>query len=349
MSTTQKYPGNFTTVRTALEEIDDKGAFKRVASSFRNIIRKGTRFEPEPGRYHLYISYACPWASRCLAVLYMKGLEDVVGLSVVHPTWNKTKPDNSEDTHNGWVFKNPDDPPIKNALGNGLFPCDGCIPDIVNGAKNIRELYEKSHDTLGKYTVPVLWCKKEGTIVCNESEIIMEVFNSEFNDFARNPKLDLFPKDLKDKIDEVNAWVYPTINDGVYRCGFAMSQQAYEEAFEALFKSMDRLEEILGKQRYLCGNHVTSSDIRAFVTLVRFDEVYVVFFKCNKKMIRNNYPNIFNYVKDVYQLPGVSRSVNMKHIKRHYYSLPKPLSSLGIIPVGNPDDFSTPHDRERFK
>jgi len=177
----------------------------------------------------------------------------------------------------------------------------------------------------------------------------MESFNSAFNSFAKNPGLNIYPKDSLAVISEVDEWVYPTINDGVYRCGFAKTQKAYEEAFEALFKSLDRVEEILGKQRYLCGNHVTSSDIRAFVTLVRFDEVYVVYFKCNKKLIRRDYPNIFNYVKDIYQLPGVAKSVNVKHIKTHYYTSHSDLNTFAIIPKGNPDDFSTPHDRARFK
>jgi len=234
-------------------------------------------------------------------------------------------------------------------LGHGSFDCEGCIPDTVNDVKTVRDLYEKAGDTSGKYSVPVLWCKKEKTIVCNESSIIMESFNSAFNSFAKNPDLNIYPKDSLAVISEVDEWVYPTINDGVYRCGFAKTQKAYEEAFEALFKSLDRVEEILGKQRYLCGNHVTSSDIRAFVTLVRFDEVYVVYFKCNKKLIRRDYPNIFNYVKDIYQLHGVAKSVNVKHIKTHYYTSHSDLNTFAIITKGNPDDFSTPHDRARFK
>jgi len=247
------------------------------------------------------------------------------------------------------VFKKPGDPNVANTLGHGSLDCDGaCVPDTVNGFKTLRELYDAAHDTFAKYSVPVLWCKKEKAIVCNESEIIMEIFNTHLNDFAQHPKIDLFPQSLLADINSANSWIYPTINDGVYRCGFATKQPAYEEAFDALFASLDRLELLLSQQRYICGKSVTSSDIRAFVTLVRFDEVYVVYFKCNKKTIRDNYPNIFNYVKDIYQLPGVAKSVNMKHIKMHYYTSHHALNTYAIIPKGNPDDFSLPHNRGRF-
>jgi len=278
----------------------------------------------------------------------MKGLEDIIGLSVVHPTWNRTRPNDPNDTHQGWLFRSPNDPPVKSAIGFGNFDCSGCIPDPVNHAKTIRELYELSHDTAGKYSVPVLWDKKLKTIVCNESEIIMESFNSAFNHLCKFPNLNFYPNDLLAKIKETDAWVYPNINDGVYRCGFAKSQSAYETAFENLFNAMDKMEEILSKQRYLNGDRVTSSDIRAFVTLVRFDEVYVVYFKTNKSTIRESYPNIFNYVKDIYQLPGVAPSVNMKHIKTHYYTAHPDLNKYAIIPRGFTVDFMSPHDRDRF-
>jgi len=246
-------------------------------------------------------------------------------------------------------FKNPTDSPMKNTEGYGSFSCEDCIPDSVNNARTIRELYELSGDTAGKYSVPVLWDKKEKVIVCNESEIIMESFSHAFNEYAKNPGLNFFPQALKDKIKEVNEWVYPSINDGVYKCGFAKTQQAYEEAFVKLFEGLDRMEEILSKQRYLCGNQITSSDIRAFVTLVRFDEVYVVYFKCNKYTIRDHYPNIFNYVKDIYQLPGVAKSVNMRHIKTHYFTAHPTLNFYAIIPKGLTVDFNEAHDRNRFK
>jgi len=319
-----------------------------VKAGFRDIIEKGSRFAPEANRYHLYVSYACPWACRCVAVLYLKGLDHIIGLSVVHPTWARTRPDHPTDKHTGWCFKDPKDPPVPNSEGHGRFDCTDCIPDTVNNTKTIRDLYDLSHDTTGKYSVPVLWDKKERTIVCNESEIIMEIFNCQFNDFAKNPTLDLSPAQLKEVIKQTNEWVYPTINDGVYKCGFAKTQEAYEEAFDKLFEALEKMELILAKQRYLCGNRVTSADIRAFVTLVRFDEVYVVYFKCNKKTIKDHYPNIFNYVKDIYQLPGVAKSVNMRHIKTHYYSSHPTLNMYAIIPKGNPVDFNSLHDRNRF-
>jgi len=177
----------------------------------------------------------------------------------------------------------------------------------------------------------------------------MEIFNNSFNDFAKHPKLDYYPAHLLEAIKEVNAWVYDNINDGVYKCGFAKSQEAYDEAFDNLFNHLDKMEGILSKHRYLCGNEITASDIRAFVTLVRFDEVYVVYFKCNKGTLKDRYPNIFNYVKDIYQLPGIAKSVNMKHIKRHYYTSHPTLNHYGIIPKGDPVDFMSPHDRDRFK
>jgi len=176
----------------------------------------------------------------------------------------------------------------------------------------------------------------------------MEILNSQFNDFAKNPALDFFPAHLSSLIKETNDLFYTTINNGVYRCGFAKSQQAYDEAFDLLFDHLDKMESILSKQRYLCGPQITSSDIRAFVTLIRFDEVYVVYFKCNKKTIKDNYPNIFNYVKEIYQMPGVARSVNMKHIKTHYFTSHPNLNYYAIIPKGLTIDFNTQHDRDRF-
>eukprot|EP01126_Amoeba_proteus_P027318 TRINITY_DN2710_c0_g2_i3.p1 TRINITY_DN2710_c0_g2~~TRINITY_DN2710_c0_g2_i3.p1 ORF type:complete len:271 (-),score=40.25 TRINITY_DN2710_c0_g2_i3:493-1230(-) len=230
---------------TTLAEVK-QGAFVRIDSSFRNFISEGGKFPPEPNRYHLYISYACPWASRCLALYYMKGLEDIIGLSIVHPTWGRTKPE--KDEHCGWLFKDPNDPPVSNPLGHGSFDCSACIPDTVNGFKTVRELYEKSEDTLGKYSVPVLWDKKFQTIVNNESAEIMLMFNTEFNQWAKNPSLDLCPKDLEQEIESYNSWIYPNINNGVYRCGFATAQEPYERAFQELFDSLDRLEGILSER-----------------------------------------------------------------------------------------------------
>ncbi|CAD7700373.1 unnamed protein product [Ostreobium quekettii] len=331
---------------TALDETSVKGEFKRVESCFRNFIEEGSRFEPEAGRYHLYISYACPWANRCLAVLRMKGLQDSIGLSIVHPTWQYTRP--GKDGHSGWAFYDPSHPPIANVLGFGSFDCDGCIVDSVNGAKFIRDLYEMSNDTLGKYSVPVLWDKKEKCIVNNESSEILRMFNSKFNKFAENPYLDLCPESLMAKIDEVNDWVLPTINNGVYRCGFAQSQEAYDIAVKELFASLDRCEEILSEQRFIAGSVLTEADIRLFMTLIRFDEVYIVYFKTNKRAIRE-YPNIREYVKNIYQVPGMAESINMKHIKTHYYTSHPKLNHYAIIPTGSDYWWEEAHDRAKFE
>lgn len=331
-------------VRTALEEMDAKGEFKRKESQFRNFIKKGGEFEPEAGRYHLYVSLACPWASRCVAVLHMKGLQDVIGLSVTHPTWRPTRP--GQDEHCGWAFAAPEDPPLASSTGYGSFPCDGCIPDTVNGAKFVRDLYDQAGDTFGKYTVPVLWDKKKGTIVNNESAEIVRMLNSEFNELSSNPGLDLYPEDLRAAIDEANEWVYPQINNGVYRCGFATSQEAYDKAFDELFAALDRCEGILGRQRYLAGDRLTEADIRLFHTLIRFDEVYVVYFKTNRRFI-HEYPNLRGYVQDLYQTPGVSASVNMYHIKTHYFTSHPRLNFYAIVPKGGEPWWEQPHDRAK--
>ena len=305
--------------RTALAETDAKGSFIRKDSTFRNFIEKGSKFEPEAGRYHLYVSLACPWANRCVAALHMKGLEDVIGLSVTHPTWQRTRPDNPEDKHTGWFFASPEDKPVTNTEGMGSFDCSGCIPDTVNGVKFVRDLYELAQDTSGKYSVPVLWDKKEKTIVNNESSEILRMFNTAFNDFAKNPSLDLYPEDLREEIDALNEWIYPNINNGVYRCGFATTQEAYNIAFQDLFSALDRVEEILSKRRYIAGDVITEADIRLFMTLIRFDPVYVVYFKTDRKAIRE-YSNISEYVRDIYSTPGIKESVNIDHINKHYFT-----------------------------
>jgi len=332
--------------KTALDETDAKGAFVRTDAGFRNWIAPDSRFPPEAGRYHLYISYACPWAHRCLMTLRMKGLEDAIGLSIVHPTWQRSRPDTPDDHHHGWIFKAPDDAPLSQSEGHGSFDCSDCIPDTVNGFQFVRDLYEKANDKTGKYSVPVLWDKQEGTIVSNESSEIIQMLNSAFNQFAKNPELDLFPEALASAMDEVNSWVYPTINNGVYRCGFAKTQGAYDEAVTQLYESLDRMEEVLSKNRYLCGDALTAADIRAFVTLVRFDEVYVVYFKCNKKRIAD-YPNIHNYVREIYQMPAVADTVNMRHIKTHYFTSHPTLNYYAVIPAGPSviEDLKMPHNR----
>lgn len=325
----------FSMARSAIDEVSESGAFKRSASTFHNFISTdpGSTFFPGSGRYHLYISYACPWASRCLAALKIKGLEKAISFSSVKPIWERTKED---DAHMGWVF------PVSDTEE------PGAEPDTLNGAKSIRELYElASANYSGKYTVPVLWDKKLRTIVNNESSEILRMLNSQFNDVANNPDLDLYPQPLQAQIDEVNGWVYDGINDGVYRCGFAKKQEPYDEALEKLYEALDKCEEILGKQRYICGGSLTEADIRLFVTLIRFDEVYAVHFKCNKKLIRE-YAILFNYIKDVFQIPGMSGTVNMDHIKKHYYGSHPSINPSGIIPRGPNIDYSSPHDRERF-
>lgn len=336
--------------RSALDEMSNTGEFKRTDSTYRDHVQKGTRFEPEAGRYHLYIAYACPWASRCLAVRNLKGLQDAIGLSVTHSTWQRTKPD-TKDEHCGWAFADPKDAPLHSSQGYGEFPADDCIPDTVNGAKFVRDLYEKVGDTAGKYTVPVLWDKKENTIVNNESSEIMRTFNSEFNNIAKNPELDLYPEDLRSAIDEVNSWVYPTINNGVYRSGFATTQKAYETAFNEVFASLDKAEQILSKQRFIAGNRFTEADLRLFVTLIRFDEVYYVYFKCNKRNIRE-YPHLQNYTREIYQMPGIKESVNMNHIKMHYYTSHAKLNYYAVIPKGldgtNNKWWEQPHNRDSF-
>ncbi|KAG9447530.1 hypothetical protein H6P81_013658 [Aristolochia fimbriata] len=321
--------------RSALDEMSETGAFTRTPSTFRNFISKdhASQFPAESGRYHLYISYACPWASRCYAFLKLKGLEKAISITAVKPKWERTK---ETDEHMGWVFP------------TSAVEEPAAEPDPLNGAKTVRELYEiASANYAGKYTVPVLWDKKLKTIVSNESAEIVRMLNSEFNDVAENADLDLYPLHLLAQIDEVNEWVYDSINNGVYRCGFAKKQQPYEEAMVKLYEALDRCEMILQKQRYICGNTLTEADIRLFVTLIRFDEVYAVHFKCNKKLLRE-YPNLFNYTKDIYQIPGMSDTVNMDHIKKHYYGSHPSINPYGIIPVGPNLDFSSPHGRERF-
>eukprot|EP01127_Copromyxa_protea_P022795 TRINITY_DN835_c0_g1_i2.p1 TRINITY_DN835_c0_g1~~TRINITY_DN835_c0_g1_i2.p1 ORF type:complete len:258 (+),score=35.81 TRINITY_DN835_c0_g1_i2:48-776(+) len=234
--------------KSALDEINKTGAFVRTSAAFRNWIKEGSEFPPEADRYHLYISYACPWASRCLALYYMKGLENVIGLSVVHPTWQRTKPDDPEDLHAGWCFRSPGDPPLSNTGGHGSFDCSDCIPDTVNGFRTVRDLYEKSKDTTGKYSVPVLWDKKNSCIVNNESSEILRMFNDQFDKWATNPSLDIFPAELEEEVESFNSWIYPKINDGVYKCGFAVSQEAYEDAFKNLFEAMDKLEGVLSER-----------------------------------------------------------------------------------------------------
>ncbi len=301
------------------------GRFERKESSFRDWVRAdgSTRFAPEAGRYHLYVSLACPWAHRTLIFRRLLGLEEAVSLSIVDPYMGA----------NGWEFGS----------------SEGCIPDTVNGAKKLHEVYTKAdaHYT-GRVTVPVLWDKQHGTIVSNESSEIIRMFNSEFDAVAAHPEHDFYPEALRAEIDEINAFVYPNVNNGVYRCGFATSQEAYEEAFCQLFGALDQLEERLGRQRYLVGDRMSEADWRLFTTLVRFDAVYVGHFKCNLRRIADM-PNLQGYLRELYQFPGVAETVNMTHIKRHYYESHGTINPTGVVPAGPELDLDTPHGRERLQ
>ena len=321
---------------TSLSKHDDKGAFIRAESYFRNFI-SGTDsvYKPEKDRYHLYIAYACPWANRTLLARNMKGLQDVIGLSIVHPTWQVTKPEDPEDEHKGWVFRKPTDSPLSNTKGYGSIPCDGCVEDYVNHCRTVRELYEKClpEGITTVYSVPVLWDKKTGTIVNNESSEICEMFNDSFQDLAKCPNVDLYPKDKKNEIDELNEWIYNDITNGVYKC-LAKSQEVYDIAVNRLFDALERVEAILSKQKYMVGDQLTIIDIRLFVTLIRFEEVYFVYFKTNKKSI-TQYPSIMRLLKDLYSIPAIKSTINMEHIKRAYYTSHDILNPYAIIPVGN--------------
>ena len=289
----------------------------------------------------------------------LKSLEGAVGVSVVHPTWQRTRPDEPDDTHCGWVFADAKDAPLTPVSGSGAVACEGCVPDSINGASSVRALYDLDRSNrsagakcAGKYTVPVLWDKKTSTIVNNESAEIVRmldgVFCPRFGD-ASSPSL--YPPAARAEIDAVNAWVYDSINNGVYKCGFATTQAAYDAAACALFTALDRVETILEAQRYIVsGSQLTEADVRLFMTLVRFDEVYVVYFKCNKRAL-STYPNMRNYMRELFQLPSIRDNVHMAHIKAHYFTSHAKLNAYSIIPVG-PDvvsDLNMPHDRDRFK
>lgn len=298
-----------------------KGEFIRPDSSFRNwVTRDGSSgFKAEAGRYHLYISHACPWANRTSILRALKGLTAVISLTVVDYLLPST----------GWQFAESD-------------------PDPNIGAKTLRQIYELSEPGYpGKITVPVLFDKKTQKIVNNESSEIIRMLNTEFNDFSETEeqrKLDLNPEELRSKIDEINDWVYHNINNGVYKSGFATTQEAYESAFDTLFKHLDKAEEILSKNRYLTGNKLTLADIRLFTTLVRFDPVYHGHFKTNLKRIAD-YPNLYNYTKELYQIPEIKSTVNFEHIKNHYYQSHRKINPTGIVPKGPIIDLDSPHNR----
>ena len=298
----------------------------RNSSQFRNwITPDGTAgptgssgFKAEAGRYHLYVSLACPWAHRTLIFRVLKGLEDKISISVVH--WYMAE--------DGWTFETG----------------DGVIPDVVNGANFLHQVYTKSKpEYSGRVTVPVLWDKKQGTIVSNESSEIIRMFNSAFDGVGATGG-DYYPNVLRTQIDELNDRIYDTLNNGVYRCGFATTQAAYEAAVMPLFDTLDWLESLLAKARYLTGNLITEADWRLFTTLIRFDAVYVGHFKCNLRRIID-YPNLSNYLRDLYQKPGVAKTVNMQHIKGHYYSSHATINPSGVVPTGPDIDFTQTHNR----
>ncbi|WP_372369424.1 glutathione S-transferase family protein [Candidatus Uabimicrobium sp. HlEnr_7] len=296
-----------------------KGRFIREQSSFRNqITRDGSSgFSAEPGRYHLYVSYACPWAHRTLIFRVLKNLEEAISVSVVDIYMGS----------DGWSFSEE----------------DGAIPDFVNNKKFLHEIYTKEKsDYTGRVTVPVLWDKQKQTIVNNESSEIILMFNSEFS--CTDDSIDYYPQEQREEIDEVNDFVYKNINNGVYKAGFSTSQEAYEEAFTNLFNALDKIENTLKQQRYLIGDQITIADWRLFVTLIRFDVVYVGHFKCNLRRLED-YPNISNYVRELYQIPGIAETVNFTHIKRHYYESHKAINPTGVVPKGPEVDFTTPHNR----
>lgn len=306
------------------------GKFVRSDTGFRNWVtadgsagpsgEKG--FQAESGRYHLYISHACPWANRAAIFRKLKGLEEVIGLSVVDYYMGS----------DGWAFR-PD-----NA---------GSTRDHLFDVTNLHEIYTRAKpDYTGRVTVPVLWDKKHNTIVSNESSEIIRMFNSAFGRFSSD-QYDYYPQDKRSEIDAVNERVYSTLNNGVYKCGFATTQEAYEEAFHPLFETLDWLEEILSRQAYVAGDHITETDWRLFTTLVRFDPVYVGHFKCNKKRIAD-YPNLSNYTRALYQWPGVAETINLDHIKKHYYGSHETVNPTLIVPAGPLIDYSEPHDRNRF-
>jgi len=305
------------------------GAFQRTTTSFRRWVTADGRPGPEgqeavpaeAGRYHLYVSLACPWAHRTLILRRLKGLEELVGLSVVD--WFMGE--------NGWEFSDR----------------QGTIPDTVNGASKLYEVYLKAdpHYT-GRVTVPVLWDKKEGTIVSNESSEILRMFNGAFDALTGNRE-DFCPADLKAEIDAVNDLVYEAVNNGVYKCGFATTQAAYEKPFHALFETLDELEARLGDQRYLVGSRITEADWRLFTTLIRFDPVYVGHFKCNRQRIAD-YPNLSAYMRELYQWPGVAETTDFHHIKHHYYESHGTINPTGIVPLGPEQDLLSPHGRDRI-
>jgi len=338
------------------------GRFERAESSFRDRIPLLLSGEDQktgvpssssssmtPHRYALVVSYACPWACRCLTTAYLKGLEDVIDVEIVHPTWQKTRKD---DGHAGWVFPDFDADAIPHMSGieSARFAVKRYHTRKEKKNKNsseyysVRDFYEE-HDASfkGPFTVPILYDRVEKKIVSNESSEIIRDLNERFQPLAKNDKLDLYPEKLRKEIDEMNEWTYHAINNGVYKCGFARTQEAYDAAMEELYRGLEKLESILqtsGMKYLLSDDDVTETDVRVYQTLVRFDEVYVVYFKTNKKCIRE-YKHLSEYVKRLHAMPAFQKATNMWDIKTHYFTSHLALNPYGIIPKGDPSWLSS--------
>ncbi|MEN5312620.1 glutathione S-transferase family protein [Pseudomonas koreensis] len=310
-------------------ESSKDGAFQREQAQRRHWVTADGRpgpsgeggFAAEAGRYHLYVSLACPWAHRTLILRKLKGLESLIDVSVV--SWLMLE--------NGWTFDK--------ALGS--------TGDKLDHFDFMHQRYTAdTPDYTGRVTVPVLWDKKLKRIVSNESAEIIRMFNSAFDGLTGN-ELDFYPAPLRGEIDALNERIYPAVNNGVYRAGFATSQQAYEEAFDEVFAELDHLERVLGANRYLSGEHLTEADIRLFTTMIRFDAVYHGHFKCNLRRIAD-YPNLSNWLRELYQWPGIAETVDFQHIKNHYYGSHKTINPTGVVPKGPAQDFTVAHDRARL-
>lgn len=306
-----------------------KGKFQREQAQLRNWVTAtgeagptgNSGFKAESGRYHLYVSLACPWAHRTLIFRKLKGLEEHISVSVVSPDM----------LSKGWTFDK-----TTGASGDDLF-----------GYDFMHQVYTQNQSNYtGRVTVPVLWDKQQNCIVSNESSEIIRMFNSAFNHITDN-NLDFYPESQKQTIDEINEFVYHNINNGVYKTGFATTQDAYEEAYTALFSALDKLEDTLSKQRYLTGDTITEADWRLFTTLIRFDPVYFGHFKCNKQQIEQ-YKNISQYVRDLYQIEGVAETVDFYHIKRHYYFSHTMINPTQVVPLGPDIDYNRPHNRNQL-
>ena len=306
------------------KEQNEAGEFQRQEDAFREWISKdgSTPFRASAGRYHLYVSLACPWASRTVICRKLKGLEEAIGLTVVDPVRDER----------GWAFR--DGP--------------GYSTDPVNGFSFLSEAYRATDPNFdGRATVPVLWDRETRKIVNNCEDDICVMFNTVFNEFARNAALDLFPADIAKEQAELSDFVYETINNGVYRAGFATRQAPYERACRRLFEALDRMEERLGRSRYLLGKRMVETDLRLFCTLIRFDAVYHGHFKCNLRRIFD-YKNLQGYLMDLYQQPGIADTVNFDHIKRHYYITHTEINPTGIVPLGPILQLNGSHGREKL-